>query len=115
MKVKLIDIYSSVGSLNKLIDEPLPAKISFKLMKLLNQLNQEVKLIEDQRTKLIKKFAGEEGTTVKDENKEQFIKELTEILEEFVDISWEPVSIDALGDIKMSVAELSKVQYLFVE
>jgi hypothetical protein len=115
MKVKLIDIYSSVGSLNKLIDEPLPAKISFKLMKLLNQLNQEVKLIEDQRTKLIKKFAGEEGNTVKDENKDQFIKELTEILEESVDISWEPVSIDALGDIKMSVLELSKVQYLFVE
>jgi hypothetical protein len=114
MKVKLVDIYGSVATLNKLIDEPLPAKISFKLMKLLNQLNQEVKLVEDQRIKLIKKFSGE-GDSVTEENKEQFIKEFSEILEETTDISWEPVSIESLGELKMSVVELSKIQYLFTE
>lgn len=114
MKVRLIDIYSSVSVLNKLIDEPLPTKISFKLMKLLNALNAEVKLVEDQRLKLVKQYSVD-GSSVSDENKDAFLKEFTTFLEDEVEISWEPVAIDVLGDLKLSVVELAKIQYLFSE
>jgi hypothetical protein len=113
MKVRLIDIYSSVSVLNKLIEEPLPTKISFKLMKLLNVLNAEVKLVEDQRLKLVKQYASD-GTVVSEENKELFLKEFSEFLNEEIDVSWEPIEVDTLGDnMKLSVADLAKIQYLF--
>jgi hypothetical protein len=115
MKVKLVDIYSSVATLNKVIEEPLPTKISFKLMKLLNQLNAEVKLIEDQRLKLVKQYSGD-GMSVSDENKELFIKEFSDFLNEEVDLNWETISVESLGDnLKLSVTDLAKVQYLFSE
>jgi hypothetical protein len=114
MKVKLIDIYSSVSSLNKLMEQPLSAKISFKLMKLLNAINDEVKLIEEQRMKLVKKYA-EDGITVSDSKRDEFLKEFSEFLNEEVDMAWEPISIETLGDLQLSVAELTRVQYLFTE
>lgn len=115
MKVKLIEIYGSVSTLNKLIEEPLPAKVSFKLMKLLNQLNNEVKLVEDQRLKLVKQYS-KDGTSVADENKEVFVKEFSEFLNEEIDVAWQPITIDTLGEnLKLSVTDLSKIQYLFSE
>ena len=115
MKVKLIEIYSSVATLNKLIEEPLPTKVSFKLMKLLAQLNAEVKLVEDQRLKLVKQYSLD-GESVSEENKEAFIKEFTDFLNEDAEINWEAISIDSLGDnLKLSVVDLAKVQYLFSE
>jgi hypothetical protein len=97
------------------MEEPLPAKVSFKFMKLLNQLNNEVKLVEDQRLKLVKQYAVD-GTSVAEENKETFVKEFSEFLNDEIDISWEPIDIDLLGDkLTLSVADLSKIQYLFKE
>jgi hypothetical protein len=115
MKVRLIDVYSSVSVLNKLIEEPLPTKLSFKLMKLLNALNAEVKLVEDQRLKLIKQYSVD-GNTVSEENKEAFVKEFSEFLNEEIDMQWEQIEVDNLGDnLKLSVTDLAKIQYLFKE
>ena len=115
MKVRLIDIYNSVSVLNKLVEEPLPTKVSFKLMKLLNALNAEVKLVEDQRMKLIKQHSTD-GNTVAEENKEKFIKEFSDFLNDEVEMQWEPVEVENLGDnLKLSVMDLAKVQYLFKE
>lgn len=115
MKVRLIDIYGSVSVLNKLVEEPLPTKISFKLMKLLNALNAEVKLVEDQRLKLVKQYS-EDGSSVSEQNKEAFIKEFSEFLNDDVEVVWEPIEVDNLGDsIKLSVTDLAKIQYLFKE
>ena len=113
MKVRLIDIYSSVTVLNKLVEEPLPTKISFKLMKLLNTLNSEVKLVEEQRLKLVKQYS-EDGNTVSEKNKVVFVKEFSEFLNDDIEVAWEPIEVETLGDnIKLSVADLSKIQYLF--
>jgi len=115
MKLRLIDVYSSVSVLNKLIEEPLPTKLSFKLMKLLNALNAEVKLVEDQRLKLIKQYSVD-GNTVSEENKEAFVKEFSEFLNEEIDMQWEQIEVDNLGDnLKLSVTDLAKIQYLFKE
>ena len=73
MKVKLIDIYSSVAALNKLMEQPLPAKVSFRLMKLLNAVNEEVKMIEEQRMKLVKKHAEDGVTVAQDESGKKLV------------------------------------------
>jgi len=113
MKVRLIDVYNSVSVLNKLVEEPLPTKVSFRLMKLLNALNSEVKLIEEQRLKLIKQYSTD-GNTVSDQNKEAFIKEFSEFLNEEMEVQWDAIDINELGEnLKLSVVDLAKVQYLF--
>jgi hypothetical protein len=84
-------------------------------MKLLNALNAEVKLVEDQRLKLVKQYS-EDGNTVSEQNKEAFIKEFSEFLNDEIEVTWEPLNVDILGDsIKLSVTDLAKIQYLFKE
>ena len=104
MKVSLFEIYSSVGVLNKLVDLSLPAKSSYKFVKIMKKFNDELKILEDERQKLINKYG---------QNKEAFLKEFGELLETQIDVDWDPISIDALGSVELSVAEITKIQFLF--
>jgi hypothetical protein len=115
MKVSLFEIYSSVGVLNKLVDLPLPAKSSYKFVKIMRKFNDELKIMEEERQKMINKYGKEkDGTvTVEDENKDSFLKEFGELLETQIEVDWDPISVDALGDVELSVAEITKIQFLF--
>lgn len=114
MKVRLFEIYSSVNILNKLVNVSLPAKTSYKFVKVMQKFNDELKLLEEQRQKLINKYGaeGENGFTVTEENKETFIKEFSDLMEVELDIDWEPISIDSFGEAELSVADISKIQFL---
>jgi len=115
MKVSLFEIYSSVSVLNKLVDLALPAKSSYKFVKIMKKFNEELKMMEDERQKLINKYGEEkEGTViVLDGNRETFLKEFGDLLETQIDVDWDPISIDSLGNVELSVAEITKIQFLF--
>ena len=116
MKVKLSEVYVSVPVLSKVLDLELPINISYKVMKLVNSLNTELKNIEEQRVKLVKKHSGSDQTNVAEEKKQEFLKEFAVLLEEEIEVSWEKMPISSLGnDMKLSVNDLGKVSYLFSE
>jgi hypothetical protein len=117
MKVKLSDVYVSVPVLTKVLDLELPVNISYKFMKLVNNLNQELKNIEEQRVKLVKKYSSdEEGTNVSDDKKSEFLNEFTGLLNEEIEINWEKMVLTNLGnDLKLTPNDLNKVSYLFSE
>jgi hypothetical protein len=99
MKVKLSDVYVSVPVLTKVLDLELPVNISYKFMKLVNNLNQELKNIEEQRVKLVKKYSSnEEGTNVSDDKKSEFLNEFTGLLNEEIEINWEKMVLTNLGN-----------------
>lgn len=116
MKIRLSDVYVSVPVLTKILDLELPVNISYKLMKLVNSLNSELKNIEDQRIKLVKKYSGEDQNNVSEEKKQEFLKEFSALLEEEIEISWNKMPVSSLGtDMKLSVNDIGKVTYLFSE
>jgi hypothetical protein len=83
----------------------------------MQKFNDELKVLEDERQKLIKKY-GEEvdgNLSVGEQNKEVFIKEFTELMEMEMEIDWDPISIDAFGDAELSVADISKIEFLLKE
>ena len=115
MKVSLFEIQSSVSVLNKLVELPLPARSSYKFVKIMKKFNDELKTLEDERQKLIVKYGQEVhgNYTVSEENREQFVKEFTELMETQLEVDWDPISIDSLGSVELSVAEITKIQFLF--
>lgn len=116
MKVRLSDVYVSVPVLNKVLDLELPINVSYKVMKLVNSLNTELKNIEEQRVKLVKKYSGSDQNNVSEENKQEFLKEFSALLEEEIDVSWDKISVSSLGtNMKLSVNDLGKISYLFSE
>jgi len=118
MKVKLFEIYSSVPVMNKVLETELPANIAFQLTKLLKTLNEEVKVIEDQRVKLVSKY-GEKGenetVSVSEEKKQEFLKEFSELLETEIELNWTPISVEKVSSLNLSTNDMLKIQFLFAD
>ena len=116
MKVSLGEIYMSTTVMNKLIDAPLSAKLSFRLVRVMKEMNDILKNLEDERAKLIKKYGqdgGDGNITVSEDNKNKFLEEFYALLEEKIEINWEQMDPDVLGDTPLSVGEISKIGFLF--
>lgn len=116
MKVKLSDIYNSIESLNKLMQVELPITVSYKLVKLLKKLNEEIGLIEQSRIKLVKKYSPDgkdENVAVPEDKRDEFFKEFAELLTTEVTLNFEPISVSSLPNLNMSVNELGKIHYIF--
>lgn len=116
MKVSMGEIYMATSAMNKLIDAELPAKLSFRLVRVMRELNDALKSLEEQRSKLIKKYGQEDGDgniTVSEDNKNQFVNEFNELLGEQIEINWEQIDPEAFGDTPLSVGDIAKIGFLF--
>lgn len=114
MKITLGEIINGKNSLEKLISKEIKIKAAFKLSKLTKILNEEIQIYEDQRRSLIKKY-GEESDdkgiiVVKPENKQKFMEELIDLMGIEVDLDFEPISVDDLGDIEMATGDLILIE-----
>ncbi len=116
MKVSLGEIYMSASVMNKLIDVSLPAKLSFRLVRVMRDLNDALKHLEEERTKLIKKYGNDSGDgniTVSEEQKEQFLQEFNDLLSEEIEINWEQIDPDSMGNTPLTVGDIAKISFLF--
>jgi len=114
MKIKLSEILASKEALSKILDQELPIKTSFKLTKLVKFLDPELKNIEDHRIKLIKKYGEEteEGeVAVKGiDNIRQFNTEFSSLLDEEIEIDFEPIPIDSLEKVVLNAADVMRIE-----
>jgi len=127
MKIKLGSLNNVLDSLNKLIDKEINIKTSYKLSKLFKQLANEYNIFEENRMKLINKYAEKDeignvrvnmennSVFIIDNNKEKFNKEINELVNIEVEIFIEKIRLDDLGDIKVSPRDLFNLDFLFEE
>ena len=90
MKLSVSQIVNSVPVLNKLKDEQLPVKLSYRVGRILEKFAKEYNLFEDTRLSLVKKY-GVENTDgnfeVAEDKRSQFFKDLSDVLQEEVELS----------------------------
>ena len=119
MKFTLAEIKLMSSSLSKLVHLDLPIRISYRLSKLLNFFDKEIMTVENARRGLVKKYASdnkdEEGMRVAKEHEEEFRVEFEKLLTEEVEFAFEPISIDELGNIKMSPMDLVRINKIIKE
>ena len=115
--MKLKTIINEQVNLTKLLELKLPVKVAYKLNKLANKFESEVKFFNDKRNELInelgeKKLDAEgketEQIEVKQGELKQFYKKLNEIVEVETEVNFEPISISELGDIVIEPKLLSE-------
>lgn len=111
-----------ISSLNSILNLPLPARDAYRLGVAAKQIQERVTIYEQTRQNLIKKY-GETTETpqkeivikVKAENIDAFTKELEPLLEETLELSMEPISIDMVGDNKLNAIDMLNLAPLFCE
>lgn len=113
--MKLRKLVDSIGSLNELSGIKLPAKISFKISVLLNDLNDVFDNYEKSKNELIMEHGIEtdEGYKIPEENYDMVNQKLSDLLEEEVPVEFEVININDIGDVEIEPKILLGLTWLF--
>ena len=105
MRIKLLDIVSNIENLKQLQEIKLPVKVSYRLMRLMNKFQSELETYEVKRTQLVKEFGdiNKDGLLQVTNPKKlaEFNIQFQELLKIEVDVEFNKIKIDELGDIKV--------------
>ncbi|MFZ5986929.1 MAG: hypothetical protein ACOYWZ_07380 [Bacillota bacterium] len=121
MKLTLKEILQNVESLGKLLNKELPVKTAYRLGRLSKALQSELDQFNLTRNNLIKKYGKEKDGQyqIDPEDKisiEKFSKEIDELLAIEINIdAYDPISIDDLGEIKLSAIDMNNLSIFFKE
>lgn len=126
MKLSNQRLVSDIPVLRNISQKELPVKVSYAIAKNLNKIESELKTYESQRAKLIDKYAlkdekgqvkaDEAGQIIfKDECKEQWDKDIKELLEIENEIDIHKFNINILDGYNMTANELMLIDYMIEE
>jgi len=116
MQIKLKDIVFNVENIKKLLENKLPVKVSYRLRKLAVKVEKEYNIYSETKNSLILELGTkqEDNTfTIKvtDDKFKEYNEKHNELLEQTVEIDFEPIDIEELGDVVVSPNEL--VEWIF--
>lgn len=108
--IKLGELKEIIEGLNEILEKELPVKPAYWFGKLAKMIKKEMSDFEDARLNLVKKYAikDENGNFIIEDNRYKltdntaFETEFMELISTEIDIDFIPVSIDQLGDVKVS-------------
>lgn len=120
--MKLQQIINSESSLKKLLDTQLPVKVAYKISKIVNLIEPDLKIFNEQRDKLIKELGTHDKDkdiyTVEKVNLSKFADEIGKLTDIEVNLGFgqgkdlEKIKVDDLGDIKVAAADLVQLDWL---
>jgi hypothetical protein len=119
-KVKMIELYNSVGTLNKVLEEKMPLKTTTKIHSLIKEINNHLKNSESTRTELLQKHGRKNKNgeyNVPDSKKEKFMEELNSTLfEKEVELYSPLLKIEDFDEkFLISASDFSMISYLVEE
>ena len=117
MKLILGEMRFIEEDLRAITKKELPIKLSYKFAKLVKKLLEENNMVEQQRIKLVKKYSNGEMDvngmySVLPDKSKDFREEFGSLLEEEIEVDFEPIDLSELGDITIppfNLARLSKI------
>lgn len=117
MKVKISKLTVAIPSLKFLSEQTTQAKTAYKLAKFLNAVSAELDIAETTRKNLIKTYNLENTQASEQnlENLENFKQEMTKLMDEEVEINMQPLSINELGGLPISVSHMMNLDFMFEE
>lgn len=119
MKVKLSQIEAVKSSLRTFLSKELPIRIAYRFSKLVKKLDDELTDLDANRRELYKKYGKPKEDdpnqiAITEENREAFLAEIKELLDEEITVDFEPVKVDDLGDIKISSIDLANLSLFII-
>lgn len=119
--VKISNLLNSTEVLQKLSKTQLKAKTAWQVSKVLKLAEEEMQTFNDTRMEVLKKYAekDENGELITDENNNckiipekisEFNDELTELLDNEIELNVNKINIDDLGDIDFTPAEMNALE-----
>lgn len=121
MKVTLKQILDSQQPIARLMDLKLPPATAFRLGRIVSKLDSELSVYNDQRLKIVQEFGEpmEDGMNfkIKDENIDEFNKQMNELISVEIDVEITPISIEELsaGGNTVTARDLLAAEWLIAQ
>lgn len=126
IKTTIEEILKSADVLNDLVARQLKAKTAYHVARLAREVNREAQLFEEERTKLVEKYAekdennklkiGENGNiSVAKENLENYVKEITELTKSEIELNVEPLELSDLGEEDFTAQQMENLMAFIKE
>ena len=116
MKITYEQLYRSYPVFNQLMDEALPINTTRKFKMFIESVNPHLEQIESVQNELLKKYSDETEKDVFEivpENRPKFLKELQKYLQFEIEVAWDKIGIDELGEkVNISIKDLETISYL---
>jgi len=122
--MKLGDLVNSKAALESLLKNPLNITVGWELKTFVKAINPELTSFEEVNNEKIKEFGeevkDEEGKStgkikVKEENFEEFAKQVNELLNKELEIKVPQIKIGDIKEVSLTTAELMMLDWLIVE
>lgn len=123
INLTLSDAVGLVPILRQVMNKNFKGSVSFKIGRLVRELDKELKLFEKERERLIEKYAEKDGNgnliftgkNVKILDISSFNKEIQELLDNRLEINAEKIDIEVFNDIKISPEQAMILEYIIKE
>jgi hypothetical protein len=109
---KLGEIFTSVEVLTEVMKQKLPVKAAYRLSRIADEINGEMKKMDEFRIKLIESLGekGEDGNSkVKEENMPEFREKYAELMSTEVQLNIKPIPISWLGDFDIEPGKMISI------
>jgi len=122
MKVQLSNIINSTGGLRKLVNEPLPAKVAYRIKRIMDAVTSESARVEAVRVELINKYADEQTPEQKEKKEpirvtvklKDFQDEFGPLLDEEVELNIDKkLDFKDIENVKLTVQDLVGLEVWF--
>jgi len=116
-KISLLELVNMQPTLRKMVTKELPAKLAYRLAKLIKNLETEYTSYEETRKKLVGKYGDKEednSISVPPDKIDVFMGELNEVLKEEVEITYIPFSLDEIEKIELTVQDIVSIERFLV-
>lgn len=118
MKITLKTLFEAHPAFELLSQQFFAVNKILKVHDLVDQVNAHYATIARKQEELLSFYGkqGENGDYEMEEEKRQFYeKELLEFLSAEVELDWEPISTEELGDIRLPLPAFALVEFLFLK
>ena len=112
MKEKLITIANSIEALNKILQQPIEAKLAWKIARFVKDMDVELSSFQVGRMKIFEKYGEKKDGMLFIPPKSEGVKELADYDKAEINIKVEKIKLEDLGDIKLSVTECIQLEWI---
>ena len=122
MKVQLSHIINSTSGLRKLVNEPLPAKVAYRIKRIMDAVTSESARVESVRVALITKYADEQTPEQKEKKEpirvtvklKDFQDEFGPLLDEEIELNIDKkLDFKNIENVKLTVQDLVSLEPWF--
>jgi hypothetical protein len=118
MNIKLEQILTSVVSLRNISEERLPIKTSFKLKKIIKEVDENILIYEESKRELLEKYGEKQDDInykISEANQEVLENEHQQLIETEVTLGFEQIKAEELENSNISPKDLQILDWLITE